>query len=94
MLCWLALNLNRHWCKVISSRYVFTMTRTLTCPKCFWKNISYGTAKSGVGISAMAVLRPDQMMKCSIPVVMAGIIAVSRFTTSTALFHFIDASTP
>ena len=30
-----------------------------------------------VGISAMGVLRPDLMMKCIIPVVMAGIIAVS-----------------
>ena len=40
---------------------------------------SYGTAKSGVGISAMSVLRPDLMIKCSIPVVMAGIIAVSGF---------------
>ena len=38
---------------------------------------SYGTAKSGVGISAMAVLRPDLMMKSVVPVVMAGIIAVS-----------------
>lgn len=38
---------------------------------------SYGTAKSGVGISAMAILRPELMMKCTIPVVMAGIIAVS-----------------
>ncbi len=38
---------------------------------------SYGTAKSGVGISAMAVLRPDLMMKNVVPVVMAGIIAVS-----------------
>ncbi|POW08669.1 hypothetical protein PSTT_07332, partial [Puccinia striiformis] len=36
---------------------------------------SYGTSKSGVGISAMGVLRPDLMMKCIIPVVMAGIIA-------------------
>ncbi|KIL67740.1 hypothetical protein M378DRAFT_973843 [Amanita muscaria Koide BX008] len=35
---------------------------------------SYGTAKSGVGISAMSVLRPDLMMRCSVPVVMAGII--------------------
>ena len=41
--------------------------------------ISYGTAKSGVGISAMSVLRPDLMMKCVIPVIMAGIIAVRRF---------------
>ena len=39
-------------------------------------SISYGTAKSGVGISAMSVLRPDLMMKCVIPVIMAGIIAV------------------
>ena len=37
---------------------------------------SYGTAKSGVGVSAMSVLRPDLMMKCVVPVVMAGIIAV------------------
>lgn len=39
-------------------------------------NGSYGTAKSGVGIAAMSVLRPDQMMKCVVPVIMAGIIAV------------------
>ena len=39
---------------------------------------SYGTAKSGVGISAMSVLRPDLMMKCVVPVIMAGIIAVSH----------------
>ena len=38
---------------------------------------SYGTAKSGVGISAMGVLRPDLLVQCIIPVVMAGIIAVS-----------------
>ena len=38
----------------------------------------YGTAKSGVGISAMAVLRPDLMMKCVVPVIMAGIIAIVR----------------
>ena len=37
---------------------------------------AYGTAKSGVGISAMSVLRPDLMMKCVVPVIMAGIIAI------------------
>ena len=37
---------------------------------------SYGTAKAGVGISAMSVLRPDLMMRSVVPVVMAGIIAV------------------
>ena len=40
---------------------------------------SYGTAKSGVGISAMSVLRPDLMMRCVIPVIMAGIIGVRTF---------------
>lgn len=37
---------------------------------------AYGTAKSGTGISAMAVMRPDLVMKSIIPVVMAGIIAI------------------
>jgi ATP synthase proteolipid subunit len=40
---------------------------------------SYGTAKSGVGISAMGVLRPDLMMKCVVPVIMAGIIGVCLY---------------
>jgi hypothetical protein len=43
-----------------------------------FQTVSYGTAKSGVGISAMSVLRPDMMMKCVVPVIMAGIIAVSH----------------
>lgn len=37
---------------------------------------AYGTAKSGVGISVMGVLRPDLLIKCIIPVVMAGILAI------------------
>lgn len=37
---------------------------------------AYGTAKSGVGIAAMSVMRPELIMKCIIPVVMAGIIAI------------------
>lgn len=37
---------------------------------------AYGTAKSGTGIAAMSVLRPDLIMKSIIPVVMAGIIAI------------------
>ena len=35
---------------------------------------AYGTAKSGTGIAAMSVMRPELIMKCIIPVVMAGII--------------------
>lgn len=37
---------------------------------------AYGTAKSGTGIAAMSVMRPEMIMKCIIPVVMAGIIAI------------------
>jgi hypothetical protein len=46
---------------------------------------SYGTAKSGVGISAMGVLRPDLMMKCVVPVIMAGIIGVCFYSPSPYL---------
>ncbi|TCD65779.1 H(+)-transporting V0 sector ATPase subunit c [Steccherinum ochraceum] len=46
---------------------------------------SYGTAKSGVGISAMAILRPEEMMKCTIPVVMAGIIAIYGLVVSVLI---------
>ncbi|KAI8925786.1 V-ATPase proteolipid subunit C-like domain-containing protein [Entophlyctis helioformis] len=37
---------------------------------------AYGTAKSGVGISAMGVMRPELILKSVVPVVMAGIIAI------------------
>ncbi|KAJ8984886.1 hypothetical protein NQ317_002726 [Molorchus minor] len=37
---------------------------------------AYGTAKSGTGIAAMSVMRPEFIMKSMIPVVMAGIIAI------------------
>ena len=52
---------------------------------------SYGTAKSGVGISAMSVLRPDLMMKCVIPVIMAGIIAVRRLVAVWCFDAFLQA---
>jgi V-type H+-transporting ATPase proteolipid subunit len=37
---------------------------------------AYGTAKSGVGISSMGVLKPELIMKSIIPVVMAGILGI------------------
>ena len=37
---------------------------------------AYGTAKSGVGIASMGVLKPDLIMKSIIPVVMAGILGI------------------
>merc|ERR1712130_1084869 len=33
---------------------------------------AYGTAKSGVGIASMGVMRPELVMKSIVPVVMAG----------------------
>lgn len=40
---------------------------------------AYGTAKSGTGIAAMSVMRPEFIMKSIIPVVMAGIIGKMPF---------------
>lgn len=37
---------------------------------------AYGTAKAGAGIAAMAVMRPELIMKSIIPIVMAGIIGI------------------
>jgi len=46
---------------------------------------AYGTAKSGVGISAMAIMRPDLIMKSIVPVVMAGIIAIYGLVVSVLI---------
>ena len=43
---------------------------------------AYGTAKSGTGIAAMSVMRPELIMKSIIPVVMAGIIAIYGLVVS------------
>jgi len=37
---------------------------------------SYGSAKSGVGICSMGVLKPELIIKSIIPVVMAGILGI------------------
>ncbi|XP_017021143.1 V-type proton ATPase 16 kDa proteolipid subunit c-like [Drosophila kikkawai] len=46
---------------------------------------AYGTAKSGTGIAAMAVMRPELIMKSIIPVVMAGIIAIYGLVVSVLI---------
>ncbi|THU97228.1 V-type ATPase [Dendrothele bispora CBS 962.96] len=45
----------------------------------------YGIAKSGVGITAMSVLRPDLMMRCTIPAIMAGIVAIYGLVVSVII---------
>ena len=37
---------------------------------------AYGTAKSGVGIASMGVLKPELIMKSIVPVVMAGVLGI------------------
>jgi V-type H+-transporting ATPase proteolipid subunit len=48
---------------------------------------AYGTAKSGVGISSMGVLKPDLIIKSIIPVVMAGILGIYGLIVSVILFQ-------
>ncbi|KAG8941227.1 H(+)-transporting V0 sector ATPase subunit c [Tulasnella sp. 424] len=55
---------------------------------------AYGTAKSGVGVSAMSILRPDLMMKCVIPVVMAGIIAIYGLVVSVLIAGSLKSIMP
>ncbi|CAE8605482.1 unnamed protein product [Polarella glacialis] len=43
---------------------------------------AYGTAKSGVGISSMGVMRPDMVMRSIIPVVMAGVLGIYGLITA------------
>ncbi|XP_017116006.1 V-type proton ATPase 16 kDa proteolipid subunit [Drosophila elegans] len=46
---------------------------------------AYGTAVSGTGIAATAVMRPELVMKSIIPVIMAGIIAIYGLVVSVLL---------
>ncbi|KAI4902404.1 hypothetical protein NFI96_014050 [Prochilodus magdalenae] len=63
-----------------SSAMVFSVLCVVVCVLVVKCNVSlgaaYGTAKSGTGIAAMSVMRPELIMKSIIPVVMAGIIAI------------------
>jgi V-type H+-transporting ATPase proteolipid subunit len=52
---------------------------------------AYGTAKSGTGIAAMAVMRPELIMKSIIPVVMAGIIAIYGLVVAALIANDIKA---
>ena len=46
---------------------------------------SYGTAKSGVGISSMGVLKPALIIKSVVPIIMAGILGVYGLIVSVIL---------
>ncbi|KXX73530.1 V-type proton ATPase subunit c' [Madurella mycetomatis] len=54
---------------------------------------AYGTAKSGIGIAGVATFRPDLIMKCLIPVVMSGIIAVYSLVISVLIAQDLQPPT-
>merc|ERR1711920_1198862 len=47
--------------------------------------MGYGTAKSGVGISSMGVMRPEMVMRSIIPVVMAGVLGIYGLITAVII---------
>ena len=47
---------------------------------------SYGTAKSGVGIASMGVLKPDLIFKSIVPIIMAGILGIYGLIVSIILY--------
>jgi V-type H+-transporting ATPase proteolipid subunit len=46
---------------------------------------AYGTAKSGIGIASMGVLKPDMIMKSIVPIIMAGILGIYGLIVSVIL---------
>jgi V-type H+-transporting ATPase 16kDa proteolipid subunit len=52
---------------------------------------AYGTAKAGVGITSMGVLKPDLIMKSIIPVVMAGILGIYGMIVAVILSQKINS---
>ena len=48
---------------------------------------AYGTAKSGIGIASMGVLKPDMIMKSIVPIIMAGILGIYGLIVSVILLQ-------
>ena len=46
---------------------------------------AYGTAKSGVGIANLGIMRPDMVMRSLIPVVMAGVLGIYGLITAVII---------
>lgn len=47
---------------------------------------AYGTAKSGVGVCSVGVMRPDLIMKSILPVVMAGVLGIYGIIMSILIY--------
>ena len=55
---------------------------------------AYGTAKTGVGICSMGVLKPDLIFKSIIPVVMAGVLGIYGLIVSVIIGGSITSAKP
>ena len=53
---------------------------------------AYGTAKSGVGICAMGIMKPTSIIKGVIPVVVAGILGIYGLIVAVILAQKLSAS--
>lgn len=53
---------------------------------------AYGTAKSGVGICSVSVLKPELMFKSIIPVVMAGILGIYGLIIAVVIAQDLKAT--
>ena len=51
---------------------------------------AYGTAKAGVGICTMGVLKPEKLIKAIIPVIMAGILGIYGLIVSVILLQKVN----
>ena len=54
---------------------------------------AYGTAKSGVGICAMGVMKPTSIIKGVIPVIMAGILGIYGLIVAVILAQKLNGET-
>ena len=54
---------------------------------------AYGTAKSGVGICAMGIMKPGSIIKGVIPVIMAGILGIYGLIVAVILAQKLNGDT-
>src|SRR6266576_1474410 len=54
---------------------------------------AYGTAKSGVGIASMGVLKPELIFISIVPIIMAGILGIYGLIVSVILVSKINTYT-
>ena len=54
---------------------------------------AYGTARAGAGLASMGVMHPQVVMRCMIPIVMAGVLGIYGLIISVILLQSIKAVT-